>query len=148
MLAETTLTFDDAVSKALASEIADRQTRSIHSPAENTSGTFSIKKQNSQINNSKENITCFGCGGSHNRDVCKFRNAVCRLSGEKGHIQRVGHSKFKQSSEQKLSHLPLKEKGKTTHLIESIVVENNVSVQLKCLTINNINTVNLKVTVQ
>ena len=44
LFTETKHTFYDAVSKALASKIADRQTRSIHSLAENNSSTFSMKK--------------------------------------------------------------------------------------------------------
>ena len=32
---------------------------------------------------------CAGCGGTHFRSQCKFRNAECRNCGKKGHIARV-----------------------------------------------------------
>ena len=126
-MAETTLIFDDTALKSLASKIADRQTRSIHSPAENNSSTFSIKKQNSKINNSKGKTTCFGCGGSHICNVCKFRNAVCRQCGEKNAMFNVFPALIIKFSEQKIRNLPFKQKSKTAHLIESNVIKNNIS---------------------
>ncbi|XP_058032586.1 uncharacterized protein K02A2.6-like [Ahaetulla prasina] len=32
---------------------------------------------------------CLGCGGSHHRADCRFRAAICRRCGRKGHLSRV-----------------------------------------------------------
>lgn len=33
--------------------------------------------------------SCNGCGGQHNRNKCRFRDAVCNACGKKGHLARV-----------------------------------------------------------
>lgn len=33
--------------------------------------------------------TCYGCGGAHNRESCRFRDAQCRFCRKIGHIERV-----------------------------------------------------------
>ncbi|XP_070805253.1 uncharacterized protein, partial [Pituophis catenifer annectens] len=40
---------------------------------------------------------CASCGGSHSRQNCKFRDAVCRSCEKRGHIARVCRSKTHQS---------------------------------------------------
>ncbi|XP_058034445.1 uncharacterized protein LOC131196030 [Ahaetulla prasina] len=34
-------------------------------------------------------LSCAGCGGSHGRADCRFKNAVCRRCGKRGHLARV-----------------------------------------------------------
>ena len=36
---------------------------------------------------------CYRCGGNHHQSFCRFRDAVCRSCGKKGHISRVCKSK-------------------------------------------------------
>ncbi|XP_060547811.1 uncharacterized protein K02A2.6-like [Pantherophis guttatus] len=40
---------------------------------------------------------CASCGGSHSRQNCKFRDAICRSCEKRGHIARVCRSKAHQS---------------------------------------------------
>ncbi|XP_036347641.1 uncharacterized protein K02A2.6-like [Rhagoletis pomonella] len=46
-------------------------------------------------NNNKQSMykSCSGCGSSHSREQCKFKNAVCRKCGRVGHIAPVCMSK-------------------------------------------------------
>ena len=38
---------------------------------------------------------CKRCGGPHDQEICRFKDAVCRQCGEKGHIQRKCLNKYK-----------------------------------------------------
>lgn len=42
--------------------------------------------------NPQPNSKCRGCGGLHPRSACRFREAVCRRCGRRGHIARVCQS--------------------------------------------------------
>ncbi|XP_055908636.1 uncharacterized protein K02A2.6-like [Eupeodes corollae] len=57
-----------------------------------SSGSRSRSQQNrdkSQSSKTPPKYKCFGCGGNHWRQDCKFKNAVCRLCKSKGHIAAV-----------------------------------------------------------
>lgn len=43
-------------------------------------------------NEQKTGRPCNGCGGQHNRNKCRFRDAVCNVCGKKGHLARVCRS--------------------------------------------------------
>ncbi|XP_075150743.1 uncharacterized protein LOC142224844 [Haematobia irritans] len=40
-----------------------------------------------------EKLSCYGCGGPHSRDRCKFRNATCYACNKTGYIAKVCKSK-------------------------------------------------------
>ncbi|XP_023305650.2 uncharacterized protein K02A2.6-like [Lucilia cuprina] len=58
--------------------------------------TRKIASNSDSLNNTK----CYGCGGSHNRDNCKFRNATCYACNKKGHIAKVCKSRTAQISDE------------------------------------------------
>nr|XP_042901662.1 uncharacterized protein K02A2.6-like [Parasteatoda tepidariorum] len=115
LLAESKLTLENAISVAVASEVAASQSKHIHtqnsSYSENSDVVDFVRGRNnrnnarfsklnsnvsgsskSQIQNSK---VCFGCGGKHERSTCKFKNAICHSCGLKGHIVKVCRKKNK-----------------------------------------------------
>uniref|UniRef100_A0A914ZCC2 Peptidase A2 domain-containing protein n=1 Tax=Panagrolaimus superbus TaxID=310955 RepID=A0A914ZCC2_9BILA len=63
---------------------------------------FVQKKQNKvpfskkgEDGNGKPASSCASCGGSHDRQTCKFKDAVCRFCKNKGHIESVCITKKK-----------------------------------------------------
>lgn len=108
LLSETTLTLDNAVSKAYAAETAANQAKKIHlqgSPGRiNGEAVEFIQHQRSKVNQkpkssfkskveSNKNRFCYSCGGDHERSSCKFRDAICRNCNKKGHIQKICRAK-------------------------------------------------------
>nr|XP_042912168.1 uncharacterized protein LOC122272488 [Parasteatoda tepidariorum] len=97
LLAESKLTLENAISVAVASEVAASQSKHIHtqnsSYSENSDVVDFVRGcSKSQTQNSK---VCFGCGGKHERSTCKFKNAICHSCGLKGHIVKVCRKKNK-----------------------------------------------------
>ncbi|XP_075156411.1 uncharacterized protein LOC142229725 [Haematobia irritans] len=81
---------------------------------------------------------CYGCGAQHNRDKCKFRNAICFPCKRTGHIARVCKTRTScifdddvdDSSElvQRLNQLKGSQSGR--HMIEIFVNGNRVVMEL------------------
>uniref|UniRef100_A0A914QZF6 Peptidase A2 domain-containing protein n=1 Tax=Panagrolaimus davidi TaxID=227884 RepID=A0A914QZF6_9BILA len=59
------------------------------SPAASTSS------RDSNASSSSKRGACFSCGGSHERQTCKFKDAICRFCNKKGHIEKACISKKK-----------------------------------------------------
>ncbi|KFD64442.1 hypothetical protein M514_23466 [Trichuris suis] len=127
LLAETSLTFDEAFKRALAGEAAANQAKEVQ--AQNSfAGTISSShhvqhgKKNSssfrrhgQSNGQKK--TCAGCGGQHKREDCKFKDSECHFCHKKGHIAKVCRSQG--SSQQKPQQMPVR-KGSSAHQLEEL----------------------------
>ncbi|KFD59948.1 hypothetical protein M514_27867, partial [Trichuris suis] len=127
LLAETSLTFDEAFKRALAGEAAANQAKEVQ--AQNSfAGTISSShhvqhgKKNSssfrrhgQSNGQKK--TCAGCGGQHKREDCKFKDSECHFCHKRGHIAKVCRSQG--SSQQKPQQMPVR-KGSSAHQLEEL----------------------------
>jgi len=50
-------------------------------------------RQGNKWNSERNKLTCIGCGSTHSRDKCKFREAVYHNCQKKGHIAKVCKSK-------------------------------------------------------
>lgn len=50
---------------------------------------------------SETSLTCYGCGGKHLRNLCKFRSAKCFSCGKSGHIARVCKAATAQVTEER-----------------------------------------------
>ncbi|KFD49840.1 hypothetical protein M513_09307 [Trichuris suis] len=100
LLAHSELDLNDALREAVAAESASRQAKDIRSAnAENAEipGTHQIRKGTDQrppkAAGSSVRCSCASCGGEHQRNQCRFRNAICRWCSRKGHIEKVCRSK-------------------------------------------------------
>ena len=69
------------------------------------SSNFSGQPGKSIPSQSTGTITCFSCGGSHLRNVCKFKNAQCHKCSKLGHISKVCRSQGKEFKPHKSIHL-------------------------------------------
>lgn len=117
LLAETTLTFDDAIKRALAGEAAANQTREVQAQhtTSSTTGSSSSTCQlyhekrhnvsgNKKASNTSNRTPCASCGGTHKRESCKFRDAECHSCKKKGHISKVCRSKNSGQPKQKTNY--------------------------------------------
>ncbi|GBO03810.1 hypothetical protein AVEN_232208-1, partial [Araneus ventricosus] len=93
LLAESTFTFKEAFSRAVAGESAAGQDNHIHSQKLNSGNSTNVIRQHSNNNkryfqkssssqSKTENaqsadVICYGCGGHHDRSSCKFRDVTC-----------------------------------------------------------------------
>ncbi|KFD49836.1 LOW QUALITY PROTEIN: hypothetical protein M513_09303 [Trichuris suis] len=98
--AHSELDLNDALREAVAAESASRQAKDIRSAnAENAEipGTHQIRKGTDQrppkAAGSSVRCSCASCGGEHQRNQCRFRNAICRWCSRKGYIEKVCRSK-------------------------------------------------------
>ena len=111
LLSETTLTFDETVKKALAGEAATAQVRELQTQFSAPPTTYKVHHQKETT--VQKGSSCIGCGGSHKREQCKFKNAECHMCHKKGHIAKVCRSKPDNSV--KFS----KKKSVATHQLDS-----------------------------
>lgn len=116
LLAESKLILENAISIAVASEVAASQSKFMHSQQSSNSdnadsvdfvrgqsgkNSTRVGKQNvntsgknkAEFRNFKRDFVCFGCGGKHERSLCKFKDATCHSCGFKGHIKKVCRKK-------------------------------------------------------
>ncbi|GBO44711.1 hypothetical protein AVEN_8586-1 [Araneus ventricosus] len=124
LLVESTLTFNEAFSRAVAAESAAEQAKHIHSQKFNTGNSTNLIRQHS--NNNKRtfqklsssqskpgnaqsaDVICCGSGGHHDRSSCKFRDVICRFCKKKGHIERTCRAKRKNDSMPRTGHMQKK----------------------------------------
>ncbi|GBO04308.1 Uncharacterized protein K02A2.6 [Araneus ventricosus] len=132
LLAESTLTFNEAFSRAVAAESAAEQAKHIHSQKFNTGNSTNLIRQHSNNNkrtfqkssssqSKPENaqsadVICYGCGGHHDRSSCKFRDVTCRFCEKKGHIELACRAKRKNDSMPRTGHM---QKNSSTHAVKS-----------------------------
>ena len=106
LLTKEDLTFEEAVSIAVANEAADKDVEAIGASSSTTSttkaSTHSIAQKKKPTYGNKGNIpkstsnhatppvsSCYGCGGTHWKKNCPFKEAICHKCQKKGHIQKV-----------------------------------------------------------
>lgn len=116
LLAEATLTFPQAMERALAAEAAMRHVAEIRNAsslpvssvsAVSVEGKASTSSKRWQQSTEKSAVkgACYSCGGSHLRSQCKFREVECHKCKKTGHIARVCRSKSTQKGVPKTSKL-------------------------------------------
>lgn len=95
LLAESSITFEEAVKRALAGEAAMSQVQDLQKQS-STSTTHHVKIPSTPKTPEKvhQKGSCFSCGGNHRRDTCKFREAECHQCHKKGHIAKVCRGKL------------------------------------------------------
>ncbi|GBM97020.1 hypothetical protein AVEN_234747-1, partial [Araneus ventricosus] len=132
LLAESTLTFNEAFSRAVAAESAAEQAKHIHSQKFNTGNSTNLIRQHSNNNRrtfqkssssqskpgnaQSTDVICYSCGGHHDRSSCKFRDVICRFCKKKGHIERACRAKRKNDSMNRTGHM---QKNSSTHAVKS-----------------------------
>ncbi|GBM59600.1 Uncharacterized protein K02A2.6 [Araneus ventricosus] len=132
MLAESTFTFIEAFSRAVAAESSTEQAKHIHSQKLNSGNSTNLIRQHSNSNkrtfqkssssqSKTENaqsadVICYGCGDHHDRSSCKFRDVACRFRKKKGHIERACRAKRKNDSMPRTGHM---QKNSSTHAVKS-----------------------------
>ena len=111
-LQESKLTYDEALSKALAAETAAKDSKRLQQaqtegkppleveekPAVHHVGrsTKSPNKRNTQSKPSGDSA-CYRCGGKHQASKCKFKEYECHFCRKKGHLASVCHKKQAQN---------------------------------------------------
>ncbi|GBO18360.1 hypothetical protein AVEN_274630-1 [Araneus ventricosus] len=132
LLAESTLTFNEASSRAVAAKSTTEQAKHIHSQKFNTGNSTNLIRQ--QSNNNKRtfqkssssqskpenaqsaDVICYGSGGHYDCSSCKFRDVTCRFCKKKGHIERTCNAKHKNDSMPHTGHM---QKNSSTHAVKS-----------------------------
>ncbi len=98
LLAEKSLTFKDAFTKAQAMESADRDSQDLQKPRV----ADSLHVLRSADGPGKPSLyPCPRCGGKHRAADCRFRETVCHCCKKKGHLARVCRSKERQQQGQR-----------------------------------------------
>ena len=119
LLSEKGLTFAKAQEIAQAMELADKDVKSlqsgpqtfVHKLQESQPATQRPTKKNPQYPNRGSNphtTVCYRCGGKHLATSCHFKTEQCHVCGKIGHIARVCHNRYQNSS-----------KGHTANVVES-----------------------------
>ena len=93
LLAESSLTFEKALTLAMAWESAEKNVKDLQSPAGNKTVHALIKNQSSNHHSYSMNkaspamrVECYHCRGKHSVSTCYFRDAECFVYGEKGRL--------------------------------------------------------------
>lgn len=115
LLAHTELNLQTAMDEARVSEILDRSMAEIQhfqaatAPARKSQAVHHEESNQDDTSDDKEGVShlktaqrkkwtpsakspqasCLGCGRSHNRCDCRFKTAICRQCGKKGHLSQV-----------------------------------------------------------
>ena len=97
------LTFERACMIAKSMEMAEKNSQEFHpgvSMTVNEKGTINQVKVKTGKANPKEQLAnnqCFRCGGKHNSNSCKFKNARCFKCQKNGHIASVCRERGEES---------------------------------------------------
>ncbi|XP_036340020.1 uncharacterized protein K02A2.6-like [Rhagoletis pomonella] len=86
------------------------------------------KTKSGELPNKSNLKSCTGCGQSHSRDKCKFRNANCHNCGRKGHIAAVcmknknkkNHDEVKSANNKNKVASTQKHKAKSANTVDAI----------------------------
>ncbi|XP_070803581.1 uncharacterized protein, partial [Pituophis catenifer annectens] len=99
LLARSNLTLLIALDEARAQESSVKAAERLKSShlTKATQKTAPVHREASRTARREPRDGCASCGGSHSRQNCKFRDAVCRACKKRGHIARVCRSKAHQS---------------------------------------------------
>ncbi|XP_070797227.1 uncharacterized protein, partial [Pituophis catenifer annectens] len=99
LLARSNLTLLIALDEARAQESSVKAAERLKSShlTKTTQKTTPVHREASRTARREPRDGCASCGGSHSRQNCKFRDAVCRACEKRGHIARVCRSKAHQS---------------------------------------------------
>ena len=82
--------FDSTVELARTAETIISSTLNCTNTMVNkTINTQNRNPSRNQGNNPNSIKPCYGCGGHHLRDKCRFKDAICYNCGKKGHISKV-----------------------------------------------------------
>ncbi|XP_039887198.1 uncharacterized protein K02A2.6-like [Simochromis diagramma] len=116
LLSEIDLTFDKALSIAVAMETANKNAQDLQ-----TSGAsakcFSLTRGQQESRTFKaENKECYRCKGTkHTAADCKYKQEKCHACGKVGHIARACRSKTKLNQKKYRSTYVKKEKKQSSH---------------------------------
>jgi hypothetical protein len=112
---DNSLTFQKALDTAIAIELAEGDSRTLRGAASNNDGHSVNRVQFSKNRNQKGNFSnrnkpqqaarpekkCYRCGkGTHNPNVCKYKQYKCNKCGVKGHLAAVCRNTQAQSGAQ------------------------------------------------
>ncbi|XP_064455074.1 uncharacterized protein K02A2.6-like [Ornithodoros turicata] len=105
LFADSKLTLKSALEIALAAEAANKNVSEIKDAAKelhyaSNQATGKVKKRHRSKEQRREpqKNGCNRCGGSHDNQSCRFKNAVCKFCRKKGHLERVCFKKQKSAT--------------------------------------------------
>lgn len=100
LLGESKLSLKKATDIVLAIEMAEKDILDLHKPTRpvKTESNSEVNKLQANLDNHRkpkaiDTKECYPCGGSHDSDVCLFKDTKCHACGKTGHISRVCRSK-------------------------------------------------------
>ena len=98
LLADPTLTFEEALAAAKATEAADQGTKdlssahvTVHRVQNRVPGRHksTSKTTHNPFTSTNRPQTCVRCGADHPATSCKFRNSTCHYCKKQGHLAKV-----------------------------------------------------------
>ncbi|XP_054746003.1 uncharacterized protein K02A2.6-like [Anastrepha obliqua] len=94
LLAEKDLTVQKVIERALSNEAAAISAMAMRHPSEpvNVVNDNRFRTRTKNAVNRNQQLSCNGCGGSHPRKQCPYRESLCNACGVKGHLQRACRS--------------------------------------------------------
>ncbi len=98
LLAEKDLTYDKALTLALAIEASEKDSKNLRGAGQQGSVNYQSRGTggaNEGHQQEPPKLTCYRCGGPHLAPKCKFKEAECRYCKKMGHLARVCRAKAK-----------------------------------------------------
>ena len=87
LLAESRLTFEDALKIATSMEAATAGAQELMRESQEQLAVHRVGTPMTAASN------CYHCGGTdHRSDSCRFKRSICRICGKLGHIQKACRS--------------------------------------------------------
>ncbi|XP_033993597.1 uncharacterized protein K02A2.6-like [Trematomus bernacchii] len=116
LLSEADLTFEKALSIAVASETANKNAQEIQSQGA-TAKCFKMDKKPQEAYAHREPTKeCYRCKGTkHEAADCKFKQETCHACGKIGHIARACRSRSTQNGNSNKNADPKRERRQTTY---------------------------------
>ena len=98
LLAQADITFERALTIALAEEAAANQT----SELQTRTNVYKISNREPQKKFLDRNaMICYRCNGHHSHEICRFKDMECRFCRKIGHIERACKSKNREKKDNK-----------------------------------------------
>ena len=85
-------TLQSAIDTATVIDLSAKDASALHVNNKAAQPILNVTPDKSHSNKSVKDVSCYRCGGPHLATQCRFRDAVCRACGKKGHLAKVCRS--------------------------------------------------------